>query len=272
MTVSIMARAPVTAALVRRFISERRRFIGGLAMTSIAMAAMVAGLYSSMGDAYGDLLEDIPAAVEGMLGNADPSTPEGFLQVELFSIVAPGLAIAVAVSVGAGALAGAEQSGRMTLITTGPIRRSQVVSASIAATLIATTAVAAALLIGILVGSGVATLGVALSRVAAACISLGLLAGTVGLITLAAGALTGRRSFALGVGTSVTVVSYAVDAFFPLSSNLAPLAKVSLWYPYAHNQPLVNGLDPRHVAVLSAIGLAAAAVAYWGFDRRDLAT
>ncbi len=267
-----LERSSVVAALTHRSLAERRRFIAGLALAAFAMAAMVAALYSSMGAAYDDLFENMPAAVVGMLGSADLSTAEGFLQVELFSIVAPGLAIAAGVVMAAGALAGAEQSGRLAMITTSPLRRNQVVTASIAATAVAVTAVAVALLAGILAGSAVGGLDVAIARVVAACFSLTVLGLVVGLIALAAGAITGRRSAALGSSTAVAVASYAIDAFFPLSSTLEPFSKLSLWYPFAHNQPLVNGLDPSHVAVLAAIGIIAAAVAYWGFERRDLAT
>ncbi len=90
------------------------------------------------------------------------------------------------------------------------------------------------------------------------------------MIAVAAGAATGKRSVALGAATIVAVASYAIDAFFPLSTTLEPFARVSLWFPYARNQPMINGLDAVHVSVLVAIGLAAAAVAHWSFEHRDL--
>ena len=130
--------------------------------------------------------------------------------------------------------------------------------------------VAAGFFVGILGGSVVGDLGIAVSNVAAACLSLALLGVAVGSITLAVGAATGNRGAAVAAGTTVALGSYIVDAFFPLSSTLEPLAKISLWYPFSANQPIVNGIHWGHASILIVIVVGASVVARWGFERRDL--
>lgn len=262
--------ASIIRVLIGVMLSERRRLIFALTIAAATIAALTAWLYSSLGVNYDELLADMPEAMVAMLGDADLGTPAGWLQVELFSFVGPGLAIGAGVSVAAGALAGAEERGQLTLITTGPTRRSVVARAALAAMLIAVATVTAGLFVGIMVGSNLGSLDISSSNVAAACLSLALLGGAVGAITLAAGAFTGDRGTAAGIGTASAVVSYAVDAFFPLSESLAPFAKFTLWYPFAANEPLINGLSIWHLLTFGLVISSSLLAALVGFERRDL--
>jgi|GEM_PF-409663 len=264
--------ATVFAALVRRSIRERRRTVLGLGLAAFLMALMVVSLYSSIGVHFDEAFEAMPPALESMFDGANFSTPEGFVQVELFTFVGPGLVIAAGIAAGANSIAGAERSGRLTLIVNGPIRRRAVVTAAIATTLVSVTAVSLALLVGILGGAALGSVTISTGHVVAACCSLGLLGAAVGLLALAVGAISGNKAAATGVATAVALASYAIYTFFPLDDRLEPFHQLSLWYPFAAHQPLINGIHPAHAAVLSAIGIAATASAYWGFERRDLRT
>ncbi len=271
-------RDPVVAARSRSIISvlvigllrERRRLLLGLAIAGWLMAAMVSSLYSSIGVDFDEVLDDLPPALEGMLGDADFGTPEGFLQVELFSFVGPGLAIAAAVSAGGGSIAGSEESGRLALVVSGPVKRSQIVVAGAITTICAAVVATAGLFMGIVFGVAVADLDVPLRNIAGACIALAVLAVSIGMLSLAVGALTGHKSWAVGSGVAVAIASYAIDAFFPLSATLEPLAKISLWYPLSKSQPLVNGLGLGDAVLLGALGALCLPVSLWGFGRRDL--
>lgn len=263
---------PVSIRLARHIIRERALLLGGFALAAMAMSAMTSALYSSIGADFAEVIDDLPAAFDSMTGGADFSTPEGFLQVELFSIVAPGLVSAVAIIVGSRALAGSEEDGTLPLITTAPVRRSWVVTAAMTATVLAALIVTAATFVGVELGGRVGGAGVGLGGVLAACAHLALLGAAVGSIALAAGAAVGTRAAATGSGTIAAVGSYVIDSFFPLSSSLEPWARLSLWHLYAGSQPLANGIDGLHVVILFLVTVAAFAVAVVGFARRDLAS
>lgn len=267
-----MLSQPVSIRLSRQMIRERARLLGGFALAAVAMSAMTSALYSSIGADFAEVIDDLPAAFDSMTGGADFSTPEGFLQVELFSIVAPGLVSAVAIMVGSRSLAGSEEDGTLPLITTGPVRRSSVVTAAAAATLVAVFAVTVAVAVGVAFGGRVGGAGVGLGGVLAACMHLALLGAAIGSIALAAGALVGTRGAATGSGTIAAVGSYVIDSFFPLNSSLEPWARFSLWHLYAGSQPLANGIDGLHVAILLLVAVVGFAVAVVGFARRDLAS
>jgi ABC-2 type transport system permease protein len=257
-------------ALVGRNLRERWRFLAAICLATTAVSVMVALLYPSVGGAYDEVFDDLPEAVRALIGDGDFSTPSGFLHVELFSFLGPGLAIGAGVGMAASALAGLEQNGQLALIVASPVRRSSVVGAAVVSTLLAVTMVASTLFLSVAGGSAIAGLGIPLGDIAAAASMAGLLAAAVGALALGAGALSGCRSLATGVGAGAAVLSYVVDAFFPLASGLAPFAKVSIWYPYAQSQPILNGFHLWHSAVLVVVWVVACAVALVGFERRDL--
>lgn len=256
--------------LARRMLAERRRLIGGISLAGFVLALLTTVLYSSLGAEYDALFDDMPAALVSMLGDADLSTLEGWLQAEVFSFMGPGMVIGTAIAVGSGALAGAEEQGRLALITAGPLRRSTLITAVTSATAVSAIAITVALFLGIMAGAMLAGLPVAVGNVIAACLLLLLLAVTLGLCAIVIGALTGSRGAALTSAVGVSIASYASFSFFPLSETLEPFAVVSFWHPFASSTPLLNGLRPGHATVFLVASSALYLMAVASFERRDL--
>jgi ABC-2 type transport system permease protein len=61
-----------------------------------------------------------------------------------------------------------------------------------------------------------------------------------------------------------------LNALSVIVDFMEPARWLSPFYYYNGATPLVNGLSPAHVAVLLAIVLVCVAVAYFGFQRRDV--
>ena len=267
---AIPSQGMVIQLLSRRALAERRRLIAGLAIGGFLLALLTTALYSSLGAEYDQLFEEMPAALTSMLGDAELGTIEGWLQAEVFSFMGPGLVIGSAIAVGSGALAGAEQGGRLALVSSGPVHRSTIVLA-VAATIGITAAITTGgLVLGIAAGAVLAGVSVSFGNVFAASLLLMLLGITIGTVALAAGALTGRRGPSLAGSITVAVVSYCVYSFFPLNEQLDAFANVSFWHPFAAGQPLSHGLDLGHVLIFVVAIVATVAVAIAGFERRDL--
>jgi ABC-2 type transport system permease protein len=111
---------------------------------------------------------------------------------------------------------------------------------------------------------------IALYRVAAALVSVWLLSLVVGGVALVAGALTGSRVAAIGIGLVVSIVGFFVNALAPLSDVLEPLRPLSPHYHYIGYDPLSAGLDAGHALVLVVASLVLVAAAAVAFERRDL--
>ena len=70
--------------------------------------------------------------------------------------------------------------------------------------------------------------------------------------------------------SAVGIAAYFLNALAPLVEALEPAQKLSAFYYYIGADPLVNGLNLAHAAVLVGLIVAALAVALVTFERRDL--
>jgi ABC-2 type transport system permease protein len=66
------------------------------------------------------------------------------------------------------------------------------------------------------------------------------------------------------------LVLYVLNAFLPFNDTLAGYAKWSPFYYYLTSDPLVNGMNWGHGAVLAGLAVALIAIAALLFNRRDL--
>jgi ABC-2 type transport system permease protein len=90
------------------------------------------------------------------------------------------------------------------------------------------------------------------------------------LITMAVGAVTGRRGTALGAGAGLAAASYLVSSLASTVSGFRPTRYLSPLYWSAGNDQISRGVSPADFAVLLAVGLAALVAAAVSFGRADL--
>ena len=91
-----------------------------------------------------------------------------------------------------------------------------------------------------------------------------------GLITMAAGAATGRRGTALGIGAGLAAASYLLSSLASTISAIRPGRYVSLFYWSVGNDQVTKGVSAGDFTVLIAVGLGALLAAVLTFRRADL--
>lgn len=233
-------------------------------------ALLVGPMYALIDDALTSFAAGLPDALLAMVGGADMSTPEGWLQTEVFSLMVPIGLIIVTATIGARALAGEEQNHTMGLLLANPIGRSRIIIEK-TITMVAYMIVAGvAIMIGTLLGSWLGGLGVSVAGILAAT-TLGLLLALVfGGVALAVGAATGRTQVAAMAAAGAAVVAYLIASFLPVNASTEAWASVSPWHYYLSSDPLTNGMSWVHAGVLLVLFLGLAAVSIPLFQRRDL--
>jgi ABC-2 type transport system permease protein len=219
------------------------------------------------------VLETLPPVIRNLLGkNRFMATPEGFFNLQPFSILLPLLFIVFAVARGSDATAGEEERGTLDLLLANPLRRRQVVVQKSLAN------GAALFLLAVVFWSSMAVctwlFGIALNRwrLAAAVFSCWLLGMAFYAFALACGCWRGKKKFSIGVSGGLAVVTYLVNAYAPMVESLRPYRIVSLFYYYNGNNVLGNGLLPAHSLMLSGWAFVFFWVAILAFNRRDLST
>jgi ABC-2 type transport system permease protein len=77
-----------------------------------------------------------------------------------------------------------------------------------------------------------------------------------GFIALGVATWTGNRSLGSGVAVAVMLVGYLGASLLPLTENLAEWAGIFPWYYFAAGNPVVNGTDWGHIAVMGGLATA----------------
>lgn len=230
--------------------------------------------YPSFSDSpeFNDLLGDEDSLLRVFVGDiADLTSPEGFLNSQLYFFMVPLLFLVFAIARGSGAIAGEEERGTLDLLLSNPLARSQVLLHKFVAMIVTILALALILWLSAAIGVLAVDMDISTIRVAEATLSAALLGILFGTVALALGGATGKRGISIGVASAIGISSYLLNALAPVVDALEPLSKLSPFYYYSDSDPLTNGLDPLHTAVFVGLTAVLLVVALFTFERRDLA-
>jgi ABC-2 type transport system permease protein len=230
--------------------------------------------YPSVADSseLDDILNNMPEAFAKLFAGevSDFTSPEGYLNSQLFVLLMPLLFLFFSISYGSGAIAGEEERGTLDLLLSYPLKRSRVLLEKFAAMVVIILAFGFVFWFSIAVSAVSIGMHISLWRVAEATLSgvcLGLVFGT---LALTLGCSSHNRGFSIGATSALGVAAYFLNALAPVVNALEPLQKLSLFYYYIGADPLSNGLDPVHVLVLLGLTVILLAVALLTFNRHDL--
>jgi len=254
---------------------DQRRALFWWIVGLLALTLYLALLYPSIAKTpeYNKILEAWPPELTyTVLGEfADYSSPEGFLNSSVFFLTAPLLFLIFTIAFGSNAIAGEEERGTMDLLLANPLPRWRVVLEKFAALVVLTMVLAFALWLGLAIGAVAVDMDIRLERVAEATLSGALLGLAFGALALALGCARGKRGLSIGVTATLGLAAYLLNSLAPITEAVKPYRKLSLFYYFIGADPLANGWNLGHVAVLVGVTVVFLAVAVIAFARRDVA-
>lgn len=180
------------------------------------------------------------------------------------------LAAIASISWGAAFIAGTEETGRLELTLAHAVGRAQYALESAAALVVKMLALGAVAFLLILAINAPAELDLSATNLLAvtlAWVSLGLLSGVA---ALAFGALTGRRTWAIGAGAGIAVLGYGLDAVGGTNEDLAWLSNLSPYHWAFGSTPLADGFDWGGLGLLWGLTATLIGITAWALSRRDI--
>jgi ABC-2 type transport system permease protein len=240
------------------------------AIMFLMMGVMMGPMFALMDDTLAGMLEGFPEVLLALFGGGDMSTPEGWYQLETFGMMAPISVMVVTVAIAAAALAGEEDHRTMGLLLANPVSRSTIVLQNVIAMVLYGFVVGFAIFAGVAIGSLLGGLGMSIDNIAATSLLVTLVGLAFGALALALGAATGRVKVAVYGTVGIALVLYVLNAFLPFNDTFAGYARWSPFYYYLTSDPLFNGMNWVHGAVLTGLTIALVALAVLFFNRRDL--
>ena len=226
-------------------------------------------IYQQMSPQLETASQSMPPALLQAWGATDMASPAGFYWGETMSLMAP-TAVIVAGAAVASRLGADERSGQLGLVLSTPMRRIRVLGLAAAAQATLITIVAVLTGLGVWGGALLGGMNLTAEHIAGATVhllALGLCMGAVSMLGVAA---FGTPSAGTWAAAGVGVVGYALNITLPMSSDYATWGRISPFYWYGAVQPLENGVDWGHVAILITGTLVLLAVSFFLFARRDL--
>jgi ABC-2 type transport system permease protein len=242
---------------------------GGTAL----MSAIVIMLYPSIdgGEELEALFEQMPPAIRAMMGEEiDLSTAAGYLDLRMFTAIAPIIFLVYAIGRGNGAIAGEENRGTMDLLLSQPVKRWRIVVENALAMLVGLSVVGIAIWGGLVVGALIMDVEFSLTRAGLAT-GMGVLLGmTHGTLALALGGHTGRTGLTIGVSAAVGIAGYFLQTLASLVDWLEPFQILSPFHYYIGQSTMLQGFNGTHALILTIISVALVAVGVLAFQRRDV--
>ncbi|HEY90640.1 MAG TPA: ABC transporter permease subunit [Dehalococcoidia bacterium] len=255
-------------------IRDRRRSLLFWGISFVLIAVLVVSLYPLIESfsAIQEYMELFPEEVLALFtgGMNDFTSPEGYLHSELFFMVFPLLIMVFAINFGSSAVAGEEEQGTLDLLLSNPLPRWRLVLEKSAALVFSIFLLVIIFWGALAISSHVVGMGLSLTGLTAACFSAALLGIAFGAIALAVGCARGRRGLSMSTAGALVGYSYLLNTMAPLIDWLEPFRVLSPFYYYIGADPLKNGLNGLHAAVLAGIIAVFLTVAIATFRKRDL--
>jgi ABC-2 type transport system permease protein len=237
----------------------RRRLLTGYTVGTAVYALVIVALYPQFKNttSLNDLTKhgSTAAALFGVTGSL--TSPSGWLNANLFANILPLIMLLLTVGYGASCLAGQDEDGTLSLVTTLPIPRRRILEQKTVALVVQAVVLALATMLCLFVGRGF-DLALAPSHVVGASVAVALLGIDLGLLAIAIGAWTGSRGLALGVTSAVAAASFLVSSLAPVVAWIRPGRFASLFYWSIGDRQLSAGLSLTSAGVLVVVGAALA--------------
>lgn len=262
-----MSARPVVAVTRRTWLDQRRAPLiwgGSLGAACVLMVS----IYPSIQDALQRAVASYPEGIKQAFRVDNLDTVAAYLDTEMFSLIVP---IAVAVFAIRGVTrptVAAEEAGFLDLVLSAPLRRRELMTGTLLATLVSTALVLFVMGALAWLGSVIAGAGLSLSSAAAGSASVWPLAAFFGGLAAALAGAIGRSAVVTGTATGVLVAMYVVDLVGKLSDGLSWVRYGSVFRYYG--SALRNGIDPVAFAGLTLVGVALACLGAYLFERRDI--
>ena len=250
---------------------QRWRSIMLWSSSMFLIALMFTGLYDYFQNQIASMIEAAPPPLQAFYGVdlQSASSPAGWLGLELYGFILPIVLVIIATGAGGSIIGDEENSGTLELLLSSPVSRITILVHKTLAIEIQLALVATLVWLGILIGTILFPFDISLSKVFWASFMAWLLGGLMGCLALFVQSLTQSRSYAIGIGAGILLVSYLTNILSNAINSLEYLRYVSTFHYYGGSDVLITGPYWVHILVLSAVTVTLFALALIIFSKRD---
>lgn len=255
-------------ALVLDALRARRVPTAVLALGLLALSVGYLAIFPQLEEQMAAFAGDLPEVYDALVGDADFSTPDGYVRTQVYALVAPLLAAGVCIAAAA-SLARGERDVTLTPTYLAPVGRVRLALSHLGVAWVTGLVAGAAVFVGVALGVPLAGADVGLDGIAAATVPFVGLTWAASAVAWATGCATGSPGAATGAGWAFVGVSFLMNSVGEVVVDLEVLTDLSPWGWYGAGAPITDGFDPVSL-LLFVVALLLVPVGAWTFARRDL--
>ena len=219
------------------------------ALVMVALMGVLMGVFfEQLAPQLASMTKALPAQFLKLFGASEMTTPAGFYWTETLGMVAPAAVITLGVAVAAG-LAADEEGHRLAMLLPATTRM-RLLGATLTAQLLLVVALTTLTGLGIWAGARLGRLDLPVTHIAGATLHLLALGLLVSATAFLAAAALGTRRAVVWTAVVVGVGGYALNVAQSMGTGPAFWARFSPFHWYGSSQPLRDGVNWAHVAVL----------------------
>lgn len=251
--------------------SNRRRSLIGYCLGMAVYVLVVVAMYPAFKTSTSlDKLIASDSTAAALFGISGPiSTSGGWLNGNIYANFLPLIMLLLTIGYGAACLAGQDEDGTLGLLAVLPVRRTAIAMQKAAAMAAQAALLTITVAVFVIIGRSF-QLDITVTRIASVSAAVFLMGMAFGLVTMAIGALAGRKGTAIGAGTALAAASYLISSLAPVASWIRPARYASLFYWSVGNGQVTQGVSAGDYAVLTGTAVCALAAAILAFRRLDI--
>lgn len=249
---------------------QRKISILATASGMFVFALLFASLHETFADTIVGFADTFAPEFSAVLGDISAAAkPEGFLNLELYSLFLPFAVAITGVVFAAKAIGKEEESGTLELLLASPISRSKIFIQKLGAIKLALFIVAFSSWLGVVAGKAWFVFDANLTNVALASLTVFLLGLVYAMAALAGQAVTGKSKIGMGVGAGLLVLTYFANVLSELVDNLEWLKYLSPFHYMDVSAVLDGSGELINFVILLIAAVILYVIAHIGFLKRD---
>lgn len=259
--------------VITKTLYDKRWFILGWLVGLAFMAWFVGIFYETFGqsDILNQQLKELPPSMRSIAGISDNfNTVAGYYGAQIFGKTMPIIGAILGITLGT-SLATEEENGTLQTLLAAPISRTQVFLSKTFASIVIFGIIFVGLIGGLALSLWQQSLSLDVWRVAQGLGNIWLFSIFFFSLTYMVGAIWGKRSLAIAVGSLVAISGYLLNTMAAGVEALKPYDKLSAYYYYGSENVLEKGLHVGNFGLLALFSVILLIIGGLIFARRNIA-
>lgn len=251
----------------------RWQFIGwSIAIILTAFLTMV--LYPSFSqNGIESIVDSVPESLKSIVGEvADFKTIPGYIGQQIFGPNLYIISLIMSVLIFMSISASEEADGRLQSLLSFPVSRTKVYLQKFAAASLVVAGISLTTVAALWPALLIIDESVDYSRVWLSAFALCLINIAYGTVAYTVAMATGKKAYAILVGSAYTVASLFITSLAPAVDKLQTIDKLSLLHYYNNPQIMTNGLNGESIFILVTVLAILTFIGWLGFTHRDVRT